>query len=119
VCQGANRQFEVVEPSAVAAGRTRSVHARRDTSAAPRASRDVVELEGPAVARFDALREWRSTTAREAQVPAYVVFSDRTLRDIATVAPQRLHDLSRIAGIGPAKLERYGESVLEVLRAVG
>jgi ATP-dependent DNA helicase RecQ len=65
--------------------------------------------------RFDALRQWRATTAREQNVPAYVIFHDSTLRAIAEAAPDDLIELSRIPGIGASKLDRYGEAVLQHL----
>jgi DNA helicase II / ATP-dependent DNA helicase PcrA len=64
---------------------------------------------------FEALREWRSRTATEAKVPAYVVFTDATLVAVAEARPTDTQGLSRIAGIGATKLERYGEAVLDVL----
>jgi len=64
---------------------------------------------------FQRLREWRSATAAAGGVPAYVVFTDATLVAIAESLPADLAGLARIAGVGPAKLERYGEQVLAVL----
>ena len=68
---------------------------------------------------FDALRGWRAQLAREQNVPAYVIFHDRTLRDIAQLRPASLGELARVGGIGGSKLGRYGESVLEVIREAG
>ncbi len=65
-----------------------------------------------AVDRFDRLREWRSATAREQGVPAYVILHDSTLRAIAEAMPRDLDELARIPGIGVTKLERYGGAVL-------
>ncbi|MEO6154584.1 MAG: RecQ family ATP-dependent DNA helicase, partial [Thermomonas sp.] len=65
--------------------------------------------------RYNALREWRAATAREQDVPAYVIFHDATLRAIAEIEPRNLDDLSTVAGIGSTKLERYGEAVLQLL----
>ena len=79
-------------------------------SAAP-----MIDLDPESLIRFNALREWRSTTAREQNVPAYVIFHDSTLRAIAEQAPDDLDDLSRIPGIGASKLDRYGEAVLQHL----
>jgi ATP-dependent DNA helicase RecQ len=73
------------------------------------------DLAPDAQLRFDALREWRATMAREQNVPAYVIFHDSTLRAIAEAAPADLDDLSRIPGIGASKLDRYGEDVLQHL----
>jgi DNA helicase-2/ATP-dependent DNA helicase PcrA len=64
---------------------------------------------------FEALREWRSRTAAEAKVPAYVVFTDATLVAVAESRPTTAEALSRIPGIGATKLERYGAEVLDVL----
>ncbi len=74
-----------------------------------------LDLEPEALARFNALREWRSAMAREQNVPAYVIFHDATLRAIAEHAPDDLDELGRIPGIGASKLERYGEAVLQHL----
>ena len=67
-------------------------------------------------ATFEALRAWRLEQAREADVPAFVVFTDATLTAIAEARPSSLGELSQVAGVGKAKLDRYGEAVLELLR---
>jgi DNA helicase II / ATP-dependent DNA helicase PcrA len=63
------------------------------------------------------LRAWRLERAREDGVPPYVVFHDAVLHAIAERRPGSLGELAQIAGIGPAKLDRYGEAVLDVLAA--
>jgi ATP-dependent DNA helicase RecQ len=63
---------------------------------------------------LEALREWRRVTAREHNVPAYVVFHDATLTSIAAARPRTLDDLRGISGIGAKKLERYGAALLEI-----
>ena len=68
---------------------------------------------------FDALRGWRGQLAREQSVPAYVIFHDRTLRDIAQLRPASISELARVGGIGGGKLARYGEAVLEIVREQG
>lgn len=75
----------------------------------------MIDLDPESLVRFNALREWRSTTAREQNVPAYVIFHDSTLRAIAEHAPDDLDELARIPGIGASKLDRYGEAVLQHL----
>jgi len=75
----------------------------------------VIDLDPESQLRFDALREWRSNTAREQNVPAYVIFHDSTLRAIAQAAPDDLDELARVPGIGASKLDRYGEAVLQQL----
>lgn len=64
---------------------------------------------------FEALRQWRREEAQSADVPAYVVFTDATLTAIAEARPKSLEQLAGLAGVGPSKLERYGEAVLQVL----
>jgi DNA helicase-2/ATP-dependent DNA helicase PcrA len=66
-------------------------------------------------ALFERLREWRSRTAAEAKVPAYVVFTDATLVAIAETVPADLRRLAAVPGVGPAKLDKYGEQVLSLL----
>jgi ATP-dependent DNA helicase RecQ len=64
---------------------------------------------------FQRLRGWRGERARADSVPAYVVFPDATLREIAALQPGSLGELAGVKGVGPAKLERYGDDVLSVL----
>ena len=66
---------------------------------------------------FDRLRAWRMDTARERNVPAYVIFQDATLRDIAIARPGSLADLGAISGIGDRKLDAYGDAILELVAA--
>jgi ATP-dependent DNA helicase RecQ len=76
----------------------------------------VAEDLGPEETKiFERLREWRAGQAREQGMPAYVIFQDRTLREIASQQPTTLDGLSSINGVGEAKLSKYGEQVLEVL----
>jgi len=66
-----------------------------------------------------ALKAWRLERARKDEVPAFVVFHDSTLEEIARRRPQELWQLAKVAGVGPTKLERYGDEVLQALgRAV-
>ncbi len=65
---------------------------------------------------FEELRAWRLATAKELDVPAFVVFTDATLTAIAEREPADAAELSRIAGVGPAKLERFGDAVLDLVR---
>jgi DNA helicase-2/ATP-dependent DNA helicase PcrA len=66
-------------------------------------------------ALFERLRAWRKERADEESVPAFVVFTDATLQLIAEQRPTSPAALLRISGVGPAKLERYGDSLLEVV----
>ena len=65
--------------------------------------------------RFEALRGWRLEQARSQGVPPYVVFHDRTLIEIASRQPATLAELGTVAGVGQAKLDRYGDAVLQLL----
>jgi ATP-dependent DNA helicase RecQ len=64
---------------------------------------------------FQALREMRRELADEASVPAYVILSDRTLREIAASRPGTIDDLLSVNGIGPVKADRYGARLLQVV----
>ena len=105
----------------------RSVPLRVEAAAKPRSrKRDAaaarggaapapVDLPADAAARFESLRAWRAEVARTQNVPAYVIFHDRTLREIALARPADIGGLAGIPGVGAAKLERYGESLLALL----
>lgn len=68
---------------------------------------------------FGALRELRARLAREQNVPAYVIFHDSTLREIAARRPQSVAELAGLPGIGHGKLARYGEQVVEAVAGAG
>jgi superfamily II DNA helicase RecQ len=77
------------------------------------APRRAAEPEGDVDAGlFERLRSWRRETARAESVPAFRVFSDRTLRALAVARPADEQELAAVPGVGPAKLERYGEALL-------
>jgi ATP-dependent DNA helicase RecQ len=73
------------------------------------------DLTGEALARFTELKTWRAGVARAHNLPAYVVFHDATLADMARIAPQSLGELGSISGVGAKKLQAYGEQILAVL----
>jgi ATP-dependent DNA helicase RecQ len=72
-------------------------------------------LDAAAQTRYVALKAWRAEVAKEHNLPAYVIFHDATLLAIAQIAPQSLHDLQGISGIGARKLDAYGAAVLTVV----
>jgi DNA helicase-2/ATP-dependent DNA helicase PcrA len=74
---------------------------------------DLAEADRPV---FEALRAWRLERARGQAVPAYVVFPDRTLAEMAVRRPRTLAAMGDIKGVGPAKLDRYGQLFLDALR---
>ncbi|MFP5247088.1 MAG: DNA helicase RecQ [Thermoanaerobaculia bacterium] len=90
---------------------------KKDAPATPQARRAVVD-DGPYDRElFQALRAWRRDEAQERGVPPYVIFSDKTLRELARVRPSTLYELRGIYGIGDAKLEAFGSALIEVLTA--
>ena len=107
-------------PHAGEAAPVRDVDA--DAVAASCASSGSVARPAPRGARpsrtipiFAALKRWRLERARADEVPAYVVFHNSTLAEIAGRKPQTLGELAAVPGVGPAKLERYGDDVLGAL----
>lgn len=90
-------------------------------SAAPkseRKSKAVVDLAPELAPAFEALRSWRAAQAKEQGVPAYVIFHDATLREIAMVHPTTVAELAVIGGVGEKKLATYGEGVLAVMTSL-
>ncbi|HEY0640690.1 MAG TPA: DNA helicase RecQ [Pseudonocardiaceae bacterium] len=75
----------------------------------------VADLAPEAVPVFERLRAWRGATAKEQGMPAYIIFHDATLRQIAAEAPTTLAELGRVNGVGENKLAKYGRQVLDVL----
>jgi ATP-dependent DNA helicase RecQ len=92
---------------------------RAPRRATPRAGDEGDELDAAGQTLFEALRRHRLGLAREAGVAPFVIASDRTLRDIARLRPRTLDDLALAHGIGPHKIERYGEGLLGVIRESG
>ena len=64
---------------------------------------------------FEELRRWRSQQAKAASVPAFVIFDDKTLTEVAARRPTDRAGLLAVPGIGPVKLERYGDDLLAVV----
>jgi ATP-dependent DNA helicase RecQ len=93
----------------------RPAKATKPEKAAQRAA--PVDLPEAAVPVFEQLRAWRATTAKEQGMPAYVIFHDATLRQIATESPSTLAELATVNGVGEAKLARYGQQILDILTA--
>ncbi|WP_236795368.1 DNA helicase RecQ [Amycolatopsis sp. GM8] len=100
-------------------GRKREVRLRREPKREPKpartAKKTAVEMPAEAAPMFEKLRTWRGTTAKDQGVPAYVIFHDATLRQIATEQPKTLTDLGTISGVGENKLAKYGQQILDVL----
>ena len=121
--QGDYGTLELTAGSDEVLGRRREVMLRREPERPPRAraarsaktAAPPDELPAAAAGLFEQLRAWRAGAAKEQGVPAYVIFHDATLRQIATQAPSTLAALSAVSGVGEAKLARYGQQVLDVV----
>ncbi len=74
-----------------------------------------VPLDAAATQRFEALKAWRAEVAREHNLPAYIVFHDATLAEMARRQPENLEALGQVGGVGAKKLEAYGREILRVL----
>jgi ATP-dependent DNA helicase RecQ len=116
--------LSLTEASGDVLGRKREVRLRRENAVKPpkaartaKAAAAVAELPAEAASIFEQLRSWRAATAREQGVPAYVIFHDATLRQIATQAPSSLAELGTVSGVGENKLAKYGQAILDTLGA--
>jgi ATP-dependent DNA helicase RecQ len=74
-------------------------------------------LDDAGLARFAALKAWRAEVAKAHNLPAYIVFHDATLAEMARERPSTLDALAAIGGVGARKLEAYGAEILRVLEA--
>ncbi|MCZ4123350.1 DNA helicase RecQ [Streptomyces sp. H39-S7] len=113
----------LTEASGEVLGRKREVLLRREPEKAARAEKTArssrksapVDLPEALLPVFERLRAWRAASAKEQGVPAYVIFHDATLREIATAAPTDLAALGTISGVGENKLAKYGQQILDTL----
>jgi len=87
---------------------------RERESARPKAFAES-DLSSAEQAVFENLRAWRVDTARKHNVPAYVIFHDATLREIARMKPASLDELRNVSGVGEKKLESYGEEIVALI----
>lgn len=114
---GALRMTEAARP--ILRGEA-SITLRRDSlrkaTARPAVKTLVSDEDAPLLS---ALKARRRAFAEEARAPAYVIFNDRTLIEMAETRPQTLDDMARISGVGAKKLERYGAAFLEVITGAG
>ena len=117
--------LKLVEASRAVLSGGQVVHLRQAQASRPKAAARRSAATGtvrgaeldPAAGRlWQRLREWRATIAREHGVPAYVVFHDATLAELARLRPLTAAALGQISGVGTRKLERYGAALLELLR---
>jgi ATP-dependent DNA helicase RecQ len=114
-----HQTFVLTEESRPVLRGEHQVMLRRDPQRQARRSRPAKaaqpELAPEVAPLFERLRTWRGATAKEQGVPAYVIFHDATLREIASRRPTSLAELGTVSGVGETKLARYGEQVLAAL----
>jgi ATP-dependent DNA helicase RecQ len=92
-------------PAAGAARQRRRESAHEQYAGTSRVDQELLEY----------LREWRRTTSKRREVPAYVVMHDTTLEELCRARPRSLPDLLRVSGFGERKLELYGQQILDAL----
>jgi ATP-dependent DNA helicase RecQ len=117
--EGDHGTLVLTEASAEVLARKREVRLRQEQKRAPKPTKTKApqqELTQEAQPIFEKLRTWRAATAKEQGVPAYVIFHDATLRQIATELPTTLPELGQISGVGENKLAKYGDQILETLQ---
>jgi ATP-dependent DNA helicase RecQ len=107
--------FSLRSESALARSASRKRDARPQSAAKEKKSEALSSLSPAALERFQKLKSWRSAKATALSVPAFVVFSDATLRSLAEICPKNRDELFTVSGIGQAKAASYGEEVLRLL----
>jgi ATP-dependent DNA helicase RecQ len=121
--EGTYQTFVLTEASRPVLRGERQVMMRRDPEKAARtrtrssSKAAAVDMPAGAAPVFERLRAWRGATAKESGMPAYVIFHDATLREIAVGTPTTLVELGTMSGVGENKLAKYGEAILGVLNA--
>ncbi|MFL5923332.1 MAG: 3'-5' exonuclease, partial [Gaiellaceae bacterium] len=98
-----------------AAGRPSRFLLELGVEAAPPAAARKPRAEEPDSPTYQALKRWRLERSKADEIPAYVVFHNSTLAEIAARRPKTIGELASVPGVGPAKLERYGTEVLDAL----
>jgi hypothetical protein len=88
-------------------------------SLTPQSSTKARRVSGPIseadAGLYNVLKAWRLEQARADKVPAFVVFNDRTLEELSSVRPSTVVELLAVSGIGPAKVDRYGDQILAII----
>jgi ATP-dependent DNA helicase RecQ len=103
------------DPAKIAPARAARARAAGSAKAAGDSGPAAADLSDAATAVFEQLRAWRAAAAKEQGVPAYVIFHDATLRQIAAQSPSSLAELATVNGVGETKLARYGQPILDLL----
>ena len=120
--EGDHGTLVLTDASADVLARRREVRLREETKRAAKSTAKSAKARAPQQELspetqpvFEKLRAWRAATAKEQGVPAYVIFHDATLRQIATEGPSTLAELGTINGVGENKLAKFGQQVLDTL----
>jgi len=117
-CSGCDNCLGITAPVSVAEEPRRKLRGEKKTRQPASRGVDISEevVVGPAEERLlAALKTVRSTIAREEHVPAYIVFSDRTLAELAVRRPRSMSAFQSVRGVGPMKLDRYGARFLDAI----
>jgi len=114
---GAARRPGALDAVLVCAAPEVPVRARRSRSGRLQLAVDVAAAAVPAAPRLvEALRAWRRDEARRRQIPAYRIFNDRDLEDLARARPHDEQTLLRVRGMGPKRVSDFGAAILDVVR---
>ena len=114
-CTGCDNCLGLKHEAVEGTAKGRAVRAKRERGAKEKAGTTAAPLSRDEIALMDALRTRRAELAKDEEVPAYVIFPDRTLREIARAQPATLAALGQVHGVGPTRLERYGRALLAVV----
>ena len=114
-CTGVKTEDLAAEGMMAAKGRAAVAGPRRRSPTSYESVAEPGPLSDEGEALFQRLRELRKSIADQQGVPAYVVFNDKTLRTMAETRPSTAGELLAVSGVGPLKLERYGEAFLEAV----
>jgi superfamily II DNA helicase RecQ len=101
------------------AGKTSRFLLELGVQAAPPPAVRKARADEPDDPTYIALKEWRLKRSKADDIPAYVVFHNSTLAEIASRRPKTIAELASVPGVGPTKLERYGRDVLDALALAG
>jgi ATP-dependent DNA helicase RecQ len=115
VMAGRDTHVELTAPAEAAAPTAGRGGRRRRDRKGPAAPPSLAEDTPPSLPVVEALRAWRLTEARSREMPPYVILHDRTLQAIATVLPRSRAELVGVPGIGPVKLDAYGDQILTIV----
>ena len=95
-----------------------SIRAKRLIIQKAKAKKKVNYFDDYEVETFDKLKELRKSIASENKIPPYIVFSDKTLKELSNIMPSNKEEMLNVHGIGEVKFERYGQAFLELIKEI-